>query len=218
MNKTVTINISGIIFHIEEDAFDKLSKYLSTIKGYFSKADGGNEIMSDIEARIAEMLQSKTSPIKQVVLMSDVDYVMDNMGKPEEFAGEANETTTNTQSAENFNSYEGEPIKKRLYRDGDSKVLGGVCSGIGHYFDIDAVWLRIALLLMFFFAGTGFLLYLILWIAIPEAKTTTERLAMKGEKVDINNISKAVKEEAEQLKKRMEKYGEDFKNMAENNR
>ena len=221
MNKTVTINISGIIFHIEEDAFDKLSKYLSTIKGYFSKADGGNEIMSDIEARIAEMLQSKTSPIKQVVLMSDVDFVMDSMGKPEEFAGEA-ETSGNTSTentTENYtSSSDGEPIKKRLYRDGDSKVLGGVCSGIGHYFGIDPVWLRIALLLMFFFAGTGFLLYLVLWIAIPEAKTTAERLAMKGEKADINNISRAVKEEAEQLKKRMEKYGEDFKNMAADNR
>lgn len=218
MNKTVTINISGIIFHIEEDAFDKLSKYLSTIKGYFSKADGGNEIMSDIEARIAEMLQSKTSAIKQVVLMSDVDFVMDSMGKPEEFAGEADGNNSSAH-AENDDTYESsEPLKKRLYRDGDSKVLGGVCSGIGHYFGIDPVWLRIALLIMFFFAGTGFLLYLILWIAIPEAKTTTERLAMKGEKADINNISRAVKEEAEQLKKRMEKYGSEFKNMANNNR
>ncbi len=217
MNKTVTINISGIIFHIEEDAFDKLSKYLSTIKGYFSNADGGSEIMSDIEARIAEMLQGKTSAIKQVVLMSDVDFVMDSMGKPEEFAGEAeNNSDTNTSD---YTSYDdGEPVKKRLYRDGDSKVVGGVCSGIGHYFGIDPVWLRIALLLMFFFAGTGFLLYLILWIAIPEAKTTTERLAMKGEKADINNISKAVKEEAEQLKKRMEKHGNEFKNMASGTR
>lgn len=218
MNKTVTINISGIIFHIEEDAYEKLSKYLTTIRGYFNKAEGGSEIMSDIEARIAEMLQSKTSAIKQVVLMSDVDYVMDSMGKPEEFASDSSEgSSSENDTNEHANTYN-EPIKKRLYRDGDSKVLGGVCSGIGNYFDIDAVWLRIALLLMFFFAGTGFLLYLILWIAIPEAKTTAEKLAMKGERADINNISKAVKEEAEQLKKRMEKYGDDFKNMASNHR
>jgi phage shock protein PspC (stress-responsive transcriptional regulator) len=220
MNKTVTINISGIIFHIEEDAFDKLSKYLSTIKGYFNNADGGNEIMSDIEYRIAEMLQGKTSPIKQVVLMSDVDFVMESMGKPEEFAGDS--TGSSTSANDNSDTYtstlDGESTKKRLYRDGDSKVVGGVCSGIGHYFGIDPVWLRIALLLMFFFGGTGFLLYLILWIAIPEAKTTAERLAMKGEKADINNISKAVKEEAEHLKKRMEKYGDEFKNMASNGR
>lgn len=211
MNKTVTINISGIIFHIEEDAYDKLSKYLSTIRGYFNKADGGNEIMSDIEARIAEMLQSKTSTVKQVVLMADVESVIESMGKPEEFAGEGqNETADDEQT--DF-SYSDNTIK-RLYRDEDNKVLGGVCSGIGHYFGFDPVWLRIALALLFFFAGTGLLLYIILWIAIPSAKTTAEKLAMRGEKVDINNISKAVKEEAEQLRKRMEKYGKEFSSMA----
>lgn len=216
MNKTVTINISGIIFHIEEEAYEKLSKYLSTIKGYFSKSEGGNEILSDIESRIAEMLQSKISAVKQVVLMSDVDYVMDSMGKPEEFAGDSsdNENTSKTEHNEQVN----EPKIKRLHRDGENKVLGGVCSGIGHYFGMDPVWIRIALLLMFFFAGTGFLLYLILWIAIPEAKTTAEKLAMKGERADINNISKTVKEEAEQFKKRVEKYGEDLKNMSSNAR
>lgn len=213
MNKTVTINISGIIFHIEEEAYEKLSKYLSDIKALFNKADGGNEIMSDIEARIAEMLQSKTSVVKQVVLMSDVDYVIANMGKPEDFAGESmgNEESTD---AEPGNTGEG-TAKKRLFRDGESKVLGGVCSGIGHYFGFDPVWLRIALLLLFFFGGTGFILYLILWIAIPEARTTAEKLMMKGEKADINNISKAVKEEAEHLKKRMEKYGSDIRNFSE---
>ena len=216
MNKTVTINISGIIFHIEEEAYDKLSKYLSTIKGYFSKADGGNEIMSDIEARIAEMLQSKTSAIKQVVLMSDVEFVMDNMGKPEEFAGEEQTNTQNASYNESTENGSNEPVKKRLYRDADNKIIGGVCSGVGHYFGFDAVWLRIALALLLVFGGTGILLYIILWIAIPEAKTMSEKLAMKGEKADINNISKAVKEEAEQLKKRMEKYGKEFGNAASN--
>ncbi len=207
MNKTVTINISGIIFHIEEDAYEKLSKYLASIKALFNKADGGNEIMSDIEARIAEMLQGKISAAKQVVLMIDVDFVIDNMGKPEEFVSEAAEA--GDPLADDAYETQGSPVR-RLFRDGDNKVIGGVCSGIGHYFGIDPVWLRIALLLLFFFAGSGFLLYLILWIAIPEAKTTADKLMMKGEKADINNISKAVKEEAEQLKKRMEKYGKDF--------
>ena len=174
--------------------------------------------MSDIEVRIAEMLQSKTSSIKQVVLMSDVDFVMESMGKPEEFASDASDNNSGSQFNQTDNIENTEPTKKRLYRDGDSKVLGGVCSGIGHYFGFDPVWLRIALLLMLFFAGTGILLYFILWIAIPEAKTTAEKLTMKGEKADINNISKAVKEEAEQLKKRMEKYGDEFKNMANKNR
>lgn len=209
MNKTVTINISGIIFHIEEDAYEKLSKYLGTIKGYFSRTEGGNEIMSDIEARIAEMLQSKTSAVKQVVLMADVDAVIETMGKPEEFAGEqqSQEQEHTSESTENYG-----PVKKRMFRDPDHKAVAGVCSGIAAYFDVDVVWIRLAMFLLIFFGGVSLWVYFILWIVIPEAKTTAEKLAMRGEKIDINNISKTVKEEAEQLKKRMEKYGNDFKN------
>jgi phage shock protein PspC (stress-responsive transcriptional regulator) len=210
MNKTVTINISGIIFHIEEDAFERLSKYLGTIKGYFSRTDGGNEIMADIEARIAEMLQGKTSAVKQVVLMADVDYVMETMGKPEEFAGDQEQKTEEEQTHEYHDS--GEPVKKRMFRDPDHKAIGGVCSGIAAYFDVDVVWIRLAMFLLIFFGGVSLWVYIILWIVIPEAKTTAEKLAMRGEKIDINNISKTVKEEAEQLKKRMEKYGNDVKN------
>ncbi len=209
MNKTVTINISGIIFHIEEDAFDKLSKYLSTIKGYFSKTDGGNEIMSDIEARIAEMLQGKTSAIKQVVLMADVDSVIETMGKPEEFVDGATESSNEEQ--ENDYSTTTEGVKKRLFRDPDHKAVGGVCSGIANYFDVDLVWIRLAMFLLVFFGGLSLWVYIILWIVIPEAKTTADKLAMKGEKIDINNISKSVKEEAEQFKNRVNKFGKDIR-------
>ena len=211
MNKTVTINISGIIFHIEEDAYEKLSKYLSTIKGYFSKTDGGSEIMSDIEARIAEMLQGKTSAVKQVVLMADVDSVMETMGKPEEFAGENIEENSNSNSQNNSQTESTEPIKKRLFRDPDHKAVGGVCSGIASYFDVDLVWIRLAMFLLIFFGGLSLWIYIILWIVIPEAKTTAEKLAMKGERIDINNISKTVKEEAEQLKNRAKKFGQEMK-------
>ncbi len=212
MNKTVTINISGIIFHIEEDAFEKLSKYLSTIKGYFSKTDGGSEIMSDIEARIAEMLQGKTSAVKQVVLMADVDSVMETMGKPEEFAGDSASENQNEKHEEETQYTGTEPIKKRLFRDGDHKAVGGVCSGIAAYFDVDMIWIRLAMVLLTFAAGMSIWVYIILWIVIPEAKTTAEKLAMKGEKIDINNISRSVKEEAEQLKKRAQKFGNDVRN------
>lgn len=211
MNKTVTINISGIIFHIEEDAFEKLSKYLSTIKGYFSKTDGGNEIMSDIEARIAEMLQGKINSVKQVVLMADVDSVIASMGRPEDFAEGNFEEETEGDTQNNTNT-QNENTKKRLFRDPDSKAVGGVCSGIAAYFDVDVVWIRLAMVLLVFFGGVSASIYIILWIVIPEAKTTADKLAMRGEKIDINNISKTVKEEAEQLKKRMEKYGNDIKN------
>jgi phage shock protein PspC (stress-responsive transcriptional regulator) len=208
MNRTITMNLSGIIFHIEEDAYDKLNKYLSTIRSYFKDSDGRDEIMNDIESRIAEMLQDKVSKTKQAVLMMDVEAVIAIMGKPEDFAGD----TESSQKESGFASAEGSgrPYngkRKRVFRDGDEKLLGGVCSGIANYFDFDPIWLRAAFAISFFIFGSGFLLYLILWIIIPEAKTTAEKLEMRGEKVDVNNISKAVNEEFEDFKKRMKDFG-----------
>ena len=200
MNKTVTINISGIIFHIEEDAYDKLSKYLNTIKGYFTNNESGNEIIADIEARIAELLQAKVSQFKQVVLMNDVDEVINALGKPEEFGIENDEKNS---TKENTSQTFTEPIKKRMYRDPDEKAIGGVCSGVAHYFDVDVVWIRLATFLLIFFGGVSLWVYIILWIVIPEAKTTADKLAMRGERINIDNISKSLKEEMEGLKSRM---------------
>ncbi len=214
MNKTVTINISGIIFHIEEDAYEKLSKYLSTIRGYFSSAEGRDEIMSDIEARIAELLKEKTNSVKQVVVMADVETVMEVMGRPEDFAGtEAGEEKTTAGEQTTTQEYS-RARTRRVFRDKDNSMIGGVCSGIAAYFDFDPLWIRLVLAIMFFGFGSGLLLYIILWIIIPEAKTTAEKLEMRGEKVDINNISKSVKEGAEQLKNRVEDMGRDVRKAA----
>ncbi len=190
MNKTVTINISGIIFHIEEDAYEKLSKYLSTLKGYFTSNESGSEIIADIEARIAELLQAKVTPFKQVVLMADVDEVINALGKPEEFVdGEPTDNTASS-SKQNESTAQSGPVKRRLFRDPDDKAIGGVCAGVAHYFDIDIVWVRLATFLLIFFGGVSLWVYIILWIVIPEAKTTADKLAMRGEAVNINNISK----------------------------
>lgn len=204
MNKTVTINISGIIFHIEEDAYDSLSKYLSTIKGYFSKTDGGSEIMSDIEARIAELLQAKISASKQVILMSDVEHVMNVMGKPEDFGEQTAQESTAGEEQTEFHKTK---IRRRLFRNPDEKAIGGVCSGLAEYFDIDTVWVRFAMLLLFFFGGLSLWVYIIMWIVIPEAKTTADRLAMRGESANINTIFKSFQEEAEDVKNRFAKNG-----------
>lgn len=210
MNKTVTINISGIIFHIEEDAYDSLSKYLSTIKGYFSKTDGGNEIMSDIEARIAELLQARINVSKQVILMNDVEHVMNIMGKPEDFGADQSKEESNKQEDQTNNSEE--KIKRRLFRNPDDKAIGGVCSGLAAYFDIDIVWVRLAMFILVFFGGVSLWVYIILWIVIPEAKTTADKLAMRGESANVNTIFKSFQEEAEDVKNRVNKYGKDLKN------
>jgi phage shock protein PspC (stress-responsive transcriptional regulator) len=209
MNKTVTINISGIIFHIEEDAYERLNRYLATIRSYFSSSDGRDEIMADIESRIAELLQEKISPSKQVVTMADVDHVVGIMGKPEEFAGEDAHANSGGNNA--GEEYQGERLRRRLFRDPDHKVLGGVCSGIANYFGMDVVWIRIILVALTFLGFSGVLVYIILWIAVPEARTTTEKLQMRGETVDINNISKTVKEEAEHIKNRAKDFGQNMR-------
>jgi phage shock protein PspC (stress-responsive transcriptional regulator) len=211
MNKTLTINISGIIFHIEEDAYEKLSKYLSTIKGYFNSSEGREEIVSDIEARIAEMLQGRVSPVKQVIVMDDVEHVITVMGKPEEFAGDE-AGAEKEQSEESYTQASGAG-RKRVFRDPDDKLLGGVCSGIGHYFGIQPVWLRLALAISFFVFGFGFLIYILLWIIIPQAKTTAEKLEMRGEAVNVNSIHRTFTDEMDDLKKRMKEFKENASGM-----
>ena len=207
MNRTITMNLSGIIFHIEDDAYERLNKYLSTIKGYFNETEGRDEIMGDIESRIAEMLQTKVSQNKQAVLLADVESIIAVMGKPEDFASDTEHAETNA-------SYRQEPERertyRRLFRDPDDKVIGGVCSGISNYFDIDPIWIRGAFAIALFVFGSGVLLYCVLWMIIPVAKTVAEKLQMRGEKVDINSIGKAVNEEFNDVKKRMNKFGEDI--------
>ncbi len=200
MNKTLTINISQIVFHIDENAFEALSKYLNTIKSYFNNNISRDEIITDIEARIAEIFSAKINASKQVITQTDVDEMIAIMGNPEVFknAEEFDQNTNNTQS----NSFNENTNKtKRIFRDPDDKVIGGVCSGIGAYFGIDPIWLRLAFAIAFFIFGTGFLFYLLLLVVIPKAKTTAEKLEMRGEKVNINNIEKKIKEEFDDIKK-----------------
>ncbi|HEY1037822.1 MAG TPA: PspC domain-containing protein, partial [Bacteroidia bacterium] len=159
---------------------------------------------SDIEARIAELLKEKVSDFKQVVLMADVDHVMNIMGKPEDFAGDENQSSNNNdQDAYYTNANR----RRRFFRDPDDKLIGGVCSGVANYFDWDPTIIRViyAILALTTF-GFLFAVYILLWIILPEAKTTAEKLEMRGESIDINNISRTVKEEAEQLKERMKNY------------
>jgi phage shock protein PspC (stress-responsive transcriptional regulator) len=212
MNRTITMNLSGIIFHIEEDAYEKLNKYLATIKGYFNATEGRDEIMGDIESRIAEMLQEKVNLTKQAVLLADIESIIAVMGKPEDFAGENEQVESNTSKQDP--AYTEGRYGKRLFRDPDDKMLGGVCSGIANYFDLDPIWIRGAFAISFFAFGSGALLYFVLWMIMPLARTTAEKLQMRGEKVDINNIGKTVNEELNDLKKRVNRFGEEVSSPA----
>ncbi|HKC34870.1 MAG TPA: PspC domain-containing protein, partial [Chitinophagaceae bacterium] len=199
MNKTLTINLSGIVFHIDENAYDVFNAYIDSIRRHFTSSEGKDEIMQDIEARIAEMFQLRVGESKQVITLRDVEEVTAAMGKPEQFGDEE------TAAADKEAPLSG--VKRRLFRSTDDEIIGGVCSGTAAYFGIDPVWLRLAFVLSVIFFGTGLLLYIILWIVIPEAKTTADKLMMRGEQVTISNIEKNVREEVEGLKKRAGEFG-----------
>ncbi|NNC83530.1 MAG: PspC domain-containing protein [Flavobacteriales bacterium] len=202
MKKTISINISGVIFNIEEDAYEKLKKYLDTISGYFTDSDGKDEIMADIEARIAELFQARLHEGKNVIGMQDVDEVMDVMGRPEEYLDEESASV----NAGRDRSRQG---KRRIYRDVDKNVFGGVCAGISHYFGWDPIWMRLIWALSVILFGFGFILYIILWIIIPAARTTAEKLEMMGEPITVENIKKKVTETFEGLKTKADGQGLD---------
>ncbi len=192
MNKTLNINLAGLIFHIDEDAFKQLERYLDTLKRQFRQTEGGSEIISDIENRIAELFRERNAEGKEVITLTDVLEVIEIMGQPEDYLDAQEETGPSGSSS----TYSG---AKRLMRDSDNRVIGGVSSGVAAYFNVDVIWIRLLFILLFF-VGPGFLVYLIMWIVIPRAKTTAEKLMMRGEPVNISNIQKSIKEEFTDVK------------------
>ena len=198
MNKTITSNIAGYVFHIDENAYDKLDAYLNTIRSYFKDSQGKEEIIADIEARLAEMLQERMTDAKQVISLEDVNHVIGVMGQPEAFLEDDPDTAAWTEQ-KTTGSASG---PRRLFRDPDNRVMAGICSGISHYIGLsDPIWLRLAFVLALFVSfGTALIVYVILYLIIPEATTTAEKLQMRGESVTVSNIEKRVNEEIETVK------------------
>ncbi|RZJ67034.1 MAG: PspC domain-containing protein [Flavobacterium sp.] len=219
MNKTVNINLGGMFFHIDEDAYQKLTRYFDAIKRSLSNSTGQDEIIKDIEMRIAEIISEKHTHEKQVINSREVDEVIAIMGQPEDYRIEDDgQPASSSASYENLNA--GRRMKK-LYRDTEKGMIGGVATGLGHYFGIDAVWIKI-LFLIFVFAGfgTGIIAYFVLWIVTPAALTTAEKLEMTGEPVNISNIEKKVREEFENVSEKFknanyDKMGKEVKTGAE---
>ncbi len=203
MNKTIIININGIIFHIEEDAYEVLQAYMVNVKKHFGYSLDSQEIVGDIENRIAEMFSERLNDQKAVILMEDVREVCAQMGEVEDF--EIGEESPEDASFEPSYSYREE---RSLFRDPDDKVLGGVCSGLGHYFGIDSKWVRLIFLLVFFFGGAGFLIYIILWIVVPKAKTRADKMRMRGEPANLQSFKRSFQEEMGDVKRNFSAAGE----------
>ena len=156
MNKTININLGGLFFHIDEIAFQKLRRYLDAISRSLSDdPQGKNEIIKDIEARISELLSEKIKDARQVVNEGDIDEIIKTMGQPEDYA-DAEEGYVH----EEYQYKRKKASGKKLFRDGDDKFLGGVASGIAHYFDVDTVWIRLAFILLAF-SGFSIISYII---------------------------------------------------------
>jgi phage shock protein PspC (stress-responsive transcriptional regulator) len=207
MNKTININLGGFFFHIDEEAYQKLRRYLASISKSLSEdPQGKNEIIADIEARISELLSEKITDARQVVNESDIEDIIVIMGQPEDYA-EAEEMYSDASYSYSRNKASG----KKLFRDGDDKFLGGVASGVAHYFNIDTIWIRLLFLITTLAGvGIGILIYIILWILLPEAKTTAEKLQMEGEPVNIDNIEKKIREEFTNVSEKLKDGASEF--------
>lgn len=187
MKKTILTNISGMPFYIEEDAYQKLETYLNEIKKYFAKTEGKDEIISDIENRIAEKFCADLHDQNKVVTLSEVESVISSLGTVKDF-DDSDENSTD--SAANSTS---EVYQKKLMRDPDNHVLGGVCAGVAAYLGIDVTLVRVIFIILFLAGGPGLLLYIILWIAMPEAKTGVDKMQMRGEPLTLASIEERVK-------------------------
>ncbi len=189
MNKTVNINLAGIFFYIDEDAYKKLQHYLKAIQNSLGNSEATTEIMADIESRIAELFSESQSSDRQVIGIHEVEKVIKIMGQPEEYLVEEDATSsyTNTTSSRT-------KTKKQLFRDTENSYIGGVAAGLAHYIGVEPIWVRILFLLLLFGGGSGVLIYVVLWMLMPEAKTASDKLLMYGEPVNINNIEKKIKD------------------------
>ncbi|MEP6595420.1 MAG: PspC domain-containing protein [Ginsengibacter sp.] len=302
MKKVININFQGRVVPIEETAFELLKQYTDSLRVYFANEDGRDEIINDIESRIGELFQERITKGSTCITDDDVNAIINNMGRPKDFAD-----ADSDQPKDNYTSQKAQPSNeyaqsffagRRLYRDANNKIIGGVCSGIAAYFNIEPIIVR----LVFIFSGVGFfayillwafvpssdnvqngvrkrlyrnpdekmiagvcsgiasyfninvwiprilflipfitflfrwghvgpvyfpnflsfsfspgalIIYIILWLVIPEAHSTAEKLEMKGEKVDLNSIKNSVMEEMKDVQQRMGKMGKEAKNIAQ---
>ena len=220
MKKTLTVNLGGTVFHIDEDAYRLLDNYLSNLKMHFRKDVGADEIVDDIERRISELFAEKLTAGSQVITIEEVEEVIARMGKPEDIEAVDTDTAstshngTNTGSSYGSGSWNADSanqatasVHRRLFRNPDDKMLGGVVSGLAAYLGWDVTLLRL-LLLVILVCGYGTLIpvYIVCWLVIPEARTAAEKLSMRGQAVTVENIGKTVTDGFEKVSNGVNDY------------
>lgn len=205
MNKVFNINLGGYPFTIDQIAYEHLSDYLDTIHHHFEKSEGYDEITADIEARMAELFHDHLDG-RPIVTLKDVNNAISIMGTPEDFGADPVEESRTYDQAQ----YDEPSIKtgKRLFRNPEDEVVAGVCSGVSAYFGIeDPIWVRLAVVFFTISGGLGIPLYVILWAILPKAETSADRLAMKGEPINVSNIAKTIEDEIENFSEKISDLG-----------
>ncbi|MGV3612078.1 MAG: PspC domain-containing protein [Fluviicola sp.] len=205
MKKTLSIHLGRQLFVIEEDAYDRLQAYLKKLEASLASESGVTEIIEDIEMRFAELLTQYLAETRQVITIGDVEKAIASLGEPEEITEETEQPKQQTQA--NYDS----TGQKRMYRDVDNGMLGGLASGFAAYLGVDPVIIRI-IFVIFLFMGFGFILYVILWVIIPSAKTPSERLQMRGKPVNIDTLKEEFEKTADRLKDDTINAANKFKN------
>jgi phage shock protein PspC (stress-responsive transcriptional regulator) len=217
MKKVMSVNLGGLVFPIDNEAYSRLEGYIEALEKQFQHTEGREEIIADIESRIAEIFQEKVKSGRESIHSTDVEEIISIMGAPRDLMGEEPEPAAaprpkaaRPEAPRAQESAETEAGPRRFFRNADDKLLGGVCSGFAAYINADPLVVRLAFLLAVLGFGVGPVLYLILWIIVPEAKTTSEKLQMKGKKVTVDSIEKAIRNEANDLQRRFENMKEEI--------
>ena len=207
MNKVQHINLGGFPFTIDEDAYEHLSHYLETIHRHFQGSEGYEEITNDIEARMAELFQESLGERGTIITVKEVKDAIVIMGTPEDFGAEPLDEEPQPRSSTGSGYRPG----KRLFRNPEDEVLGGVCSGIAAYFGIaDPLWIRLLFIVITISGGFGIPAYLILWAIVPRAETASDRLAMRGEPINASNIGKIIEEEVQHISDKVSEFGSEL--------
>jgi phage shock protein PspC (stress-responsive transcriptional regulator) len=217
MNKTININLGGLPLIIDEDAFDYLQQYTNGLRRVFAASDGREEIIADIETRLAELISQKMGN-RSIVSIREVEAAVTILGRPEQLDGDPTNDATPPPITGTTGSKSGSYDKnyqpgRRLFRDENDAVVAGVCSGLAQYFGFgDPIWMRLIFVLTPFFTfGTFAMLYLILWAILPKATSTADRLAMRGEPINVENIAKEVEDGFDRLSSRVANFGDEAK-------
>lgn len=216
MKKTISINLKGINFIFEEDAYQMLQDYMDKLDIALHANGDKTEILDDVELRIAELCSNLLGESKSVIEVKDIQEILQTLGEPSSFVDETDE-----EQEEGFDSNAettDHKHDKRLFRDRENAIFGGVCAGIANYFSIDVVLVRAIFVLMFFLALSGFPIYIILWIIIPAAKTNIDRLRMKGRPVTVDSLKDEVEQAAERIKDGSKRFAQKLRRDDHGNR